>query len=116
MKLRSLLGLLAAILVLTVGSLRLSAQETTGGMHGTVKDATGAVVPQAKVAITSTSMMGSKEVETDASGYYHFSNLPPGDYTVTVSMKGFAAIRRGGVTIQVGHLPTVDFQLEVGDD
>lgn len=114
MKVRSLLCVLAALVVLTVGSLRLSAQETTGGLQGTVKDATGAVVPEAKVAITGASLMGSKEVETDASGYYRFANLPPGDYTVTVSMKGFAAIRRGGVTIQVGHLPTVDFQLEVG--
>ncbi len=54
-------------------------QETTGGVQGTVKDPSGAVVPKAKVVITSTAMVGSKEVVTDSSGYYRFANLPPGD-------------------------------------
>jgi len=52
-------------------------QETTGGVQGTVKDPTGAVVPKAKVVITSTALVGSKEVVTDTSGSYRFSNLPP---------------------------------------
>ena len=54
------------------------AQETTGGLQGTVKDASGAVVAKASVVLTGTSLGGSKSLETDSSGYYRFANLPPG--------------------------------------
>ncbi len=91
-----------------------SAQETTGGLQGVVKDASGAVVPKAKVVISSTAMIGSKEVITDATGYYRFANLPPGGYTLTVSGQGFTTSKREGLVIDVGHLPTIDVTLQVG--
>src|ERR1700687_4231726 len=61
------------------------AQETTGGVQGIVRDPSGAVVPHAKVVVTGASLVGSKELETDSSGYYRFANLPPGTYTITVA-------------------------------
>ena len=89
------------------------AQETTGGLQGTVKDPSGAVVPGAKVTVTGTALVGSKETDTDSSGYYRFANLPATNYTITVTAKGFATIKRE-LVLEVGHLPTVDFALEVG--
>ncbi|MGA2300929.1 MAG: TonB-dependent receptor [Candidatus Acidiferrum sp.] len=89
------------------------AQETTGGLQGTVKDPSGAVVPGAKVVVTASSLTGTKEEETDGSGYYRFANLPPGNYTITVTAAGFATSKRE-VPLEVGHLPSVDFALEVG--
>lgn len=89
------------------------AQETTGGLQGTVKDPSGAVVPHAKVAVATASLAGGKEIETDASGYYRFANLPPGNYTVTVTAMGFTTIKQD-LVLEVGHLPTLDFALEVG--
>lgn len=96
------------------GSTDLTAQETTGGLQGTVKDPTGAVVPHAKVVVRGTSLVGSKELETDGSGYYRFINLPPGTYTITVDAKGFKFLKREGLDIAVGHFPVVDLMLEVG--
>jgi len=90
------------------------AQETTGGLQGIVKDATGAVVPGAKVVVTSSTLAGSKEIVTDGSGYYRFANLPPGSYTITVTAKGFKTFKRDDLIIEVGHLPSVDLALEVG--
>jgi Carboxypeptidase regulatory-like domain len=90
------------------------AQETTGGMQGAVKDPSGAVVPNAKVVVTGSALVGSKELETDSSGYYRFANLPPGTYTITVSANGFKTFKRGGLILEVGHLPTSDIVLEVG--
>lgn len=95
-------------------SLAALAQETTGGLQGTVKDPSGAVVPGAKVVVAGTSLVGSKETETDGSGYYRFANLPPGTYTLTVTAKGFSTVKRDGLSLEVGHLPSVDISLEVG--
>jgi Carboxypeptidase regulatory-like domain len=89
------------------------AQETTGGLQGTVKDSSGAVVAGAKVVVVGDALVGSKEIDTDTSGYYRFANLPPGPYTITVTAKGFRTIKRG-VTIEIGHLPSLDFSLEIG--
>jgi len=91
-----------------------SAQETTGGLQGTVKDPSGAMVSRAKVVVTGTALVGSKLVETDASGYYRFANLPPGTYTLTVKAEGFDTLKRAGLVLGVGRLPTVDLQLSIG--
>ena len=69
-------------------------QETTGGMQGTVKDPSGAVVPNATVSVTTPTLVGSKEIVTDAAGYYHFSNLPPGTYTILVKAQGFDTLKQ----------------------
>src|SRR5499427_1396122 len=89
------------------------AQETTGGLQGTVKDPAGATIPGAHVVVTGSALVGSKEADTDSNGYYRFANLPPGNYTITISAKGFSTSKRE-LPLEVGHLPTVDFALEIG--
>jgi Carboxypeptidase regulatory-like domain/TonB dependent receptor len=106
--------ILTPVFVLTLLVAGAFAQETTGGLQGTVKDQSGAVVSHAQVVVTGPSLVGKKEVETDGSGYYRFANLPPGTYTLTITAKGFSTMKREGLDIQVGHLPSVDVKLEVG--
>jgi hypothetical protein len=108
-----LFAMLAAI-ALVFSSVFLFAQETTGGLQGTIKDATGAVVGHAHLVLTGTTLAGEKTLDTDASGYYHFANLPPGVYSLSVAAQGFKKIKRDGLNIEVGHLPTLDLTLEVG--
>ena len=91
-----------------------AAQETTAALQGTVKDATGAVIPGAKVTVATPTLVGTKSLTTDSKGYYHFSNLPPGDYTITVEMKGFTTMKRQNVGLQVGKSPSIDISLTVG--
>ncbi len=115
----SLRRCLLVMFLLTAGycllvSTQMFAQETTGGLQGTVKDPSGAVVANAQVVATSNILTGNKTVNTDASGYYRFANLPPGSYLITVTAKGFRTSKRDGLVIEVGHLPTVDLTLEVG--
>jgi Carboxypeptidase regulatory-like domain len=100
-----------ALLMLGV---RISAQETTGGLRGTVTDPSGALIPDANVTLTGTTLVGTKSFQTDASGVYHFENLPPGTYAVEVAAQGFSKLDRGGVVIEVGHLPTLNLELQVG--
>jgi Carboxypeptidase regulatory-like domain len=104
------LVLLCALLVFLGSAF---AQETTGGLQGIVKDPSGAIVPNAKVIVTAPDLIGSKEIVTDAAGYYRFTNLPPGNYTITVTAAGFSTNKHEFV-LEVGHLPTIDISLEVG--
>ena len=106
--------LLIAVMVLSVSLPWLAAQETTGGLQGTVKDSTGAVVSNAHVVVKGSTLGGDKSLNTDQTGYYRFANLPPGTYSIEASAKGFKTVKRAGVTIGVGHLPTLDLSLEIG--
>ena len=111
---RRLLPVLIQTFVLLLFVSSVFAQETTGGLQGTVKDPSGAVVPNAQVVLTSNILTGNKTVNTDSSGYYRFANLPPGAYLETITAKGFRTTKREGLVIEVGHLPTVDITMEVG--
>lgn len=111
---RRLMFICFQICTLLLVAANLFAQETTAGLQGTVKDPSGAVVVKANVSLTGSSLTGTKEAETDGRGYYRFANLPPGSYTVTVTAKGFSTYKRDGLTLDVGHLPTIDIALEVG--
>jgi hypothetical protein len=108
------LALVCGFTMIAVQPAAVMAQETTGGLQGTVKDASGAIVSGAKVVLTSPSLIGSKELITDTSGYYRFANLPPGTYLLTISAQGFKTFKRDSIVIEVGHLPTVDASLQVG--
>src|SRR5215831_5707266 len=73
------------------------AQETTGGLQGTVKDSSGAVVAGAHVTVAGSTLVGKKELDTDTSGYYRFANLPSGTYSLTVTGKNFKNVKREGM-------------------
>lgn len=91
-----------------------SAQETTAGVQGTVRDATGGVIAGAVVEIAGATLIGTRKVVSDDAGNYRLAALPPGTYTLTVSAKGFRTSRSGGLELSVGRMPTLDIKLEVG--
>ena len=74
---RSLLTLWLMVAFSALVSIQMFGQETTGGLQGTVKDPSGAVVSNAQVVATSNTLVGNKTANTDGSGYYRFANLPP---------------------------------------
>jgi len=90
------------------------AQETTAGLQGTVKDSSGAVVTNATVVVTANTLVGDKTYKTDSSGYYRFANLPAGVYAITVKAEGFSTLKKEGLVLETGHLPTQDLTLQVG--
>ena len=77
--------LLALALIASIVAPLALAQETTAGLQGTVRDATGGVVAGATVEASGSSLIGVRKVNTDEAGVYHLAALPPGTYTVTVS-------------------------------
>ena len=90
------------------------AQETTAGIQGTIKDAHGGTVPGATVEVTGPALIGKKEVKTDSTGVYRFTNLPPGEYTLTVTAPNFRTYKGTGIDLSAGRLPIIDVQLEIG--
>jgi hypothetical protein len=85
-------------------------QETTGEIRGTVKDQTGAVVPNVSVNIKGVNIGFSRTAQTDSNGEYHARQMPPGNYTVsTEAASGFAAQTKEGVEVTIGNATTVDF-------
>jgi hypothetical protein len=108
---------LALVLICSLALMMLPAalaQETNAGVQGYVKDQSGAAVAGVAVEVSSKSMMGTRKTETDTSGFYRISGLPPSVYTITFTAKGFRVVKREGVSLEVGRLPNVDVQLEIG--
>src|SRR5213594_4570752 len=91
-----------------------SAQETTGGIQGTVKDPQGAVIPGDTVEVSSPALIGKKSATTDSGGFFHFEQLPPGIYSISVNAPGFSPQTKGNLELRVGALPTLNFQMQVG--
>ena len=107
--------LVVAIVLLALSGIpTLKAQVDRGGIAGTVKDASGAVVPGARVTITNVGTQQTTRLTSDSSGSYVTTNLPIGRYTVTFEKPGFKRTVHSNVTISVNQTSRVDTTLQVG--
>jgi hypothetical protein len=85
----------------------LFSQAETGSIAGTVTDPSGAVVPGAKITITSLGTHAVRTVVAGPRGEYVVSNLQPGTYEVSVEQQGFNSLKQQ-VDVTVGSRNTVD--------
>src|SRR5215469_796072 len=90
-------------------------QTPTGEILGTVLDPTGAVVSGAVITVTNTSTGVERKLATNSAGVYTAPALPPGTYSVRVTIKGFRSSFRSNIDVTVGQEIRVDFSLELGD-
>src|SRR5262249_10890687 len=93
---------------------RLAAQAVNATLLGTVTDSSGAVVGGAKVTITEMKTDFRRTTDTNESGNYQFSDLPPGQYEVAVDAPGFRRALRAGVDAVVNSDVRVDLVLQPG--
>ena len=106
--------LVSALVVIAAAVSPAFAQATGGSLSGTVKDATGGVLPGVAVLVTNVDTSLTRTVVTDAGGRYVASDLPPGPYSVKGSLEGFTSVVRKGITLTVGRDAVVDLELTLG--
>ena len=105
-------ALVAATVWLTASAL---AQE--GAIAGRVVDTDGEPLPGATVELRRGPASPEPRLEvTDLEGRYRISGLPPGTYSVLISLPGFGRVVRSGVEVGTGAAETVDAVLDVGGD
>jgi hypothetical protein len=107
--------LLASCLVLLFSIASLGQTSiSTGSIAGTVTDASGAVVPSAKITITGPTGQ-TVHVTTSQSGAYSAGALIPGVYTVRIEAKGFKTTQTP-ITVQIGNTANGSIKLEIGQE
>jgi hypothetical protein len=78
-------------------------------------DPTKAAVPAAVVTVKNTSTAIEKEMVTDQAGYYLFSFLPPGQYSLTVKAVGFKTHVENDIVLSLNQNARLDLSLQLGD-
>ena len=75
------------------------AQNTSCSLNGTVQDAQGAVIPNAKVTLTGEGNGFVLRVSTTTEGFFSFPDLTPASFTLSIEASGFKTYKQTGILI-----------------
>src|ERR1700677_3937180 len=107
--------MMIAVAVLALFATAAFAQMVTGTITGTVKDNSGAFVPNARVTVTATDEnVVVRTLQTNGSGEYSAPLLPVGRYAVTAEAPKFKRSQQTNITLDVNANLTINFSLQVG--
>jgi hypothetical protein len=109
----SLLVLTFTVIALS-GAPALAQSQTAAVLAGTVVDPTEAVIPAAKLVLTSKETGASRELISDERGEFRFLSLPPGTYDLRIDKAGFATHFLRSVILTVGEMASITVRLTVG--
>ena len=104
--------LLQLLMLFSLSTILAFGQAETGSISGTVRDTTGAVIPDASVSARNAATSVERVARTEGTGVYTIPALVPGIYEVTVSKPGFSDYKVR-VQVTVGSFVTVNAQLSV---
>ncbi len=90
------------------------AQTVGASLQGTIADPSGAVVPKAQVEVRNAGTGASSSLISDEAGRYRVPLLPPGEYELRISARGFQTVVRKGIHLAVGQDAVLDIILELG--
>jgi len=108
-----LLSLLIALCLASIGQ-NARAQQTLGGVTGTVTDVSGSILPDTNVTVVGDQTHLTRSTKTSSTGTYAFPNLPIGTYTLTVTHDGFDSQKFPGIGVQADRTVTLNAELKVG--
>src|SRR6185436_21022344 len=95
--------MMVAVWVALTGAAAAQTQITTSVIEGVVVDASGAVVPGVDVEVRNVDTNFTRALVTDRDGRFVALQLPPGRYTVTFRLAGFATLVQENVLVTVGE-------------
>ena len=105
----------ACILLLALfATPHLEAQIATGGVTGTVKDASGAVISDVQVSLKNDQTTVAQDTHSTSTGTYVFESVPVGTYTLRFAHAGFQDLVINSIMIHVQFVLTQDVILPVG--
>ncbi len=107
---RGLTFLLATLLL----SSSVYAAEVTASLLGTIRDSSGAVVPDATISLTNTQTNVTQKTQSGTDGTYSITLIPVGQYRLMVERTGFRKYVQAGIVLQVNQAAKLDIALEVG--
>ena len=93
---------------------RTDAQVLFGSVSGTITDPSGAGMPKAHVTLINKATSVQKEAETDESGHYTITDVPPGNYDLKVTASGFKPLTQTNLTVTANTVMNGDAKLQVG--
>ena len=92
-----------------------SPQVAGATLSGTVTDATGAVIINAKITLSNAATAVERTAETDSAGVYSMPNIPAGIYQISASASGFSTELQNGIVLDVGATRLINISLHVGN-
>jgi hypothetical protein len=96
-----------------VTAISLSGQVTSGEILGTVRDASGGAVTDAKVTVHNLDTNATRDTVTSVDGRFRFPQLPTGSYEVRIEKAGFARYQQGPITLRLNQTADLDIALQV---
>jgi hypothetical protein len=107
------LAVSGAICILSTPTALYAQSTTTGDIAGVVTDATGAVVPNAKIVVTNNETGFTQTLTSSSNGGYRAALLKPGVYKITISANGFET-SSNTMIVAIGQIASGDTHLTVG--
>jgi hypothetical protein len=105
--------IVCVVLILTFGAIASFAQSTFGTIVGTVKDATGALMPGVVITIENIGTSVTRSTMADENASYSFQNLEPGTYKLTMMAPGFQVAEYTSIQLLARQTIRIDGLLAV---
>ena len=87
--------------------------QTGGSISGTITDSNGGGLPGVAVEAKSSAVQGIRTAMSNETGVYHLPALPPGTYTLSISLSGFGKVSRPNVPVSLGRDTVIDITMKV---
>jgi hypothetical protein len=101
------------VATLIIAGVRIASAQSTATVSGTVTDPSGAVVPQAQIALHGNATGINRVVISDRDGNYTIPSVQPGDYSIEASAGGFSRYVIKSIVLEVDQKSTMNIQLAI---
>ena len=106
---------LAMLLLIPMAALRVAAKNGSGNISGTIRDPSGAVIPEANVTLISKDQKVKIEGSSGADGAFKFAAIPPGGYRLEITSPGFAITKSADLNLPPSGDLHQDITMDLGE-